>query len=199
MHEISGLMIVEVAGDPPFELALDRAALFFAVMFARFIKYWLPVVLWMALTFSASTSLGREQYTSRIIRPILLWLCPHISERTIQKVHFAVRKAAHFTEYCFLALLLWRLVHFDPAFAACRSWDFLAALLLAALYAASDELHQGFVPGRDSSLRDVLLDTCGAGFGLAAFWAARRLRPGKADRIGAQPRPCAEERLGPGK
>jgi VanZ family protein len=97
----------------------------------------------------------------------------------MQAVHFAVRKSAHFVEYCFLAMLLWRLVHFDPGWAACRSWDFLIALLLAVLYAASDEFHQSFVPGRTASLRDVLLDTCGAGFGLAALWAARRARPGR--------------------
>jgi VanZ family protein len=148
-------------------------------MASRFIKYWLPVILWMSLTFCASTNLGRVENTSRIIRPILLWLNPRMSEKTIHKIHFTIRKTAHFAEYCFLALLLWRLVHFDSAFASCRSRDFLAALLLAALYAASDEFHQSFVPGRDASVRDVLLDTCGAGFGLAALWAARRLRRGK--------------------
>jgi VanZ family protein len=35
------------------------------------------------------------------------------------------------------------------------------------------------VPGREAAVLDVLLDTCGAGFGLAALWVARRLRPKK--------------------
>jgi VanZ family protein len=108
--------------------------------------------------------------------PFLLWLNPHMPRETIEKIHFAVRKTAHFVEYALFGLLVWRLVHFDPAWAACRSREFLTALLLAALYAASDEFHQSFVPGREAAVRDVLLDSGGAGFGLAALWAARRLR-----------------------
>ena len=145
----------------------------------RFFKYWLPVMLWMTLIFGASTGLGRPQNTSLFLRPFLHWLDPGMSEDTFEKIHFAVRKTAHFVEYSILGLLLWRLLHFDPAAAPCRSREFLTALLLAALYAASDEFHQSFVPGREAAVLDVLLDTCGAGFGLAALWAARRLRPKK--------------------
>ena len=130
----------------------------------------------MTLIFGASTGLGRPENTSRIVRPILVWLFPHISDHAIDQVHFVVRKAAHFVEYSILGLLLWRLVRLDPAWESCRSWQYLTALLLAALYAASDEYHQKFVPGRNAAVSDVLLDTCGAGVGLAAVWAARRLR-----------------------
>jgi VanZ family protein len=49
-------------------------------------------------------------------------------------------------------------------------------LLLAALNGATDETHQIFVPGREASVRDVLLDTCGAGLGLAVTWRAVRMR-----------------------
>jgi len=148
-------------------------------MSGRFFKYWLPVVVWMILIFGASTGLGRPENTSRIVRPILLWLFPHISDQAIDQVHFVVRKTAHFVEYSVLGALLWRLVHLDPAWEACRSRQYLIALLLAAFYASSDEFHQKFVPGREAAVRDVLIDTCGAGFGLAAVWAARRLRPKK--------------------
>lgn len=170
-----------------------------AAVLGRFFKYWLPVVLWMSLTFGASTGLGRPEYTARFIRPLLIWLVPNISEKTIRKVHFAVRKSAHFVEYCGLGLLLWRLVHFDPAFAALRPWEFLIALFFAALYAASDEFHQYFVPGREAAARDVLLDSCGAGFGLAALWVARRLWPEKSDPMGAQRQLCKARPMEPGK
>jgi VanZ family protein len=149
---------------------------FFAAVTGRFLKYWLPVIVWMILIFGASTGLGRSESTSRFVRPILVWLFPHISDHAIDQVHLVVRKTAHFMEYSILGVLLWRLVHLDPAWAACRSRQFLTALLLAALYASSDEFHQKFVPGREAAVRDVLIDTCGAGFGLAAVWAARRLR-----------------------
>ena len=147
-----------------FRLALAVARLFFAVMSGRFFKYWLPVILWMTLIFGASTSLGRAENTSRVVRPFLLWLNPRMSEQTIEKIHGVIRKTAHFVEYCLLGLLLWRLIHFDPAWAACRSWEFLAALLAAAVYAATDEFHQQFCARPQAAVRDVLLDSCGAGF-----------------------------------
>lgn len=40
---------------------------------------------------------------------------------------------------------------------------------IAALYAASDEIHQLFVPGRSGQLSDVILDSAGALAGVAAF------------------------------
>jgi hypothetical protein len=40
------------------------------------------------------------------------------------------------------------------------------AWLLAVIYAASDELHQAFVPGRMPSLSDVGVDAAGAALGL---------------------------------
>lgn len=164
---------------PFFRLDLAGGALFFATVIGRFLKYWLPVVLWMVLIFGASTGLGRPENTSRIIRPLLHWLYPKMPEETIEQIHFAIRKSAHFVEYSILGVLLSRLIHWDAAWAACRSREFWTALVLAALYAASDEFHQKFVPGREAAVRDVLIDSCGAGFGLAVVWAGRRLRPKK--------------------
>ena len=38
----------------------------------------------------------------------------------------------------------------------------LLALLIAVVYGALDEMHQGFVPGRDDSFRDWIADSIGA-------------------------------------
>jgi len=46
-----------------------------------------------------------------------------------------------------------------------------AAVLLAAAYAASDELHQTAVPGRSAALLDVVLDSAAALAGVAACLA----------------------------
>ena len=46
----------------------------------------------------------------------------------------------------------------------------LRALLAAALYAASDEIHQSFVPGRGPAVTDVLLDSAGALCGILFIW-----------------------------
>ena len=50
-----------------------------------------------------------------------------------------------------------------------------AALVVAALYAASDEYHQSFVPSRGASVEDVCIDTCGAsvGIGIVLLWRKR--------------------------
>ena len=34
------------------------------------------------------------------------------------------------------------------------------------IYAISDEIHQGFIPGRSPEIRDVLIDTCGVTLGI---------------------------------
>jgi len=51
------------------------------------------------------------------------------------------------------------------------------ALLLASLYGASDEIHQAFVPHRDSDVRDWLADTGGAALGALAAAGLARRRP----------------------
>jgi VanZ family protein len=149
-------------------------------MLRRFMTHWLPLLLWMCVIFGASTDLGSPAHTSLFIRPVLLWLNPHMSEETIELVHHCVRKTAHAVEYAMLGFLIWRVVHSASALALHRpARHFRLALLLAALYAATDETHQIFVPGRQAAVLDVLLDTCGAGFGLAVTWCVVRMRQTK--------------------
>lgn len=56
----------------------------------------------------------------------------------------------------------------DRGFGGNRLWLLmLAAVVIASLYGASDELHQLFVPGRLCDPADWLTDTCGAALGAA--------------------------------
>lgn len=57
-------------------------------------------------------------------------------------------------------------------------------LLLGVLYGASDEWHQSFVPGRDSSARDVLADGAGTLLGIGVTVVAARLWPLAGGRAG---------------
>jgi VanZ family protein len=153
--------------------------LFLSAVPGRLCKYWLPLILWMAVIFSASTQLGSPSHTSLVFRPLMHWLFPRMSAETIERLHFVVRKTAHFVEYAVLGVLAWRVVHFDPAFGSFsprRQYGF--ALLLCLFYASTDEFHQSFVPSRQAAVRDVLLDTCGSGFGLAATLGFRKRRNG---------------------
>ena len=52
----------------------------------------------------------------------------------------------------------------------------IGAWAAAVAYAISDEVHQWFVPGRQSDPIDVLLDATGAAVGLAGWWLLTRRR-----------------------
>jgi VanZ family protein len=143
-----------------------------------FLWYWLPVILWMALIFTGSADTSSFQHSSRIIGPILHWLFPNMAPDTVNELVFIARKGAHLTEYAILGLLFWRALR-RPNRDVSRPWDWpLAgrALLLTALYAASDEFHQYFVPSRQSSVIDVLIDSSGAAAGLVLLWLFGRWR-----------------------
>jgi VanZ family protein len=132
----------------------------------------------MALIFCASSDRMSFQHSSRIIGPFLHWLIPNISDATIHEIVVLVRKAAHLTEYAILALLIWRLPS-RPAVNPTRAWrsaDAVRSLLIVLLYAASDEFHQKFVPSRQASVWDVLIDTTGGFFALLLLWGLGRWR-----------------------
>ncbi len=134
-----------------------------------------PLVVWMAFIFFASTGAFAGENTSRIIRPLLLWLFPEISEEKIALVHFVTRKIAHFLEYALLALLAARAFSSSSQRLLQRRW-FLISLLLVVLYSLSDEYHQSFVQGRGASIYDSFIDMSGglAALLLYALWDRRK-------------------------
>ena len=143
-----------------------------------FLRYWLPVLLWMLAIFTASTDAGSFQHSSRILEPILRWLFPRITQDTADQIVGVIRKCAHLTEYGMLGILFWRALR-RPARHDSRPWRWSQAgwaILVVALYAASDEFHQLFVPSRGASVRDVMIDTIGGTAGLLVLWAVGRWR-----------------------
>lgn len=151
--------------------------------FRGFLKYWLPVLLWMAVIFSGSGDSKSSSHSSRIIVPLMRWMVPDISSENLDLVVLLVRKCAHLTEYAMLAWLCWRALR-RPVKHDRRPWSWRlagGAILFVALYAASDEWHQTFVPNREGCVRDVLIDTTGAVLGMALLWGVwlwRRRRRG---------------------
>ena len=90
-----------------------------------------------------------------------------------------VRKAAHFTEFMILGMCLTlnvkdRLLHKGSSLDLGRLWP--ASWLMATAYAATDEIHQLFVPERACAFTDVCIDSCGAALGALVAWlvVARR-------------------------
>ncbi len=140
----------------------------------RFWRYG-PLLLWMAFIFLASTSEFSATNTSLIIRPLLLWLFPNISEERIALAHFLIRKAAHFAEYAILGFLAARAFFSSSQPFLRRSW-FLAGALLVGLYALLDEYHQSFVALRSASLYDSGIDLAGGLVALMGFACLHRRR-----------------------
>ena len=139
----------------------------------RFTIYWLPVVAFMVVIYSASGDSKSVQHSSRIIEPILRWLFPQLAHDTVWLIVLLVRKCAHLTEFAILALLVWRALDAStPPGPQAWSWRLARnTWLFVALYAASDEIHQLFVPNRQASAWDVLIDSSGAAAGLLGLWA----------------------------
>jgi VanZ family protein len=107
---------------------------------------WLPAVLMMAIIFGFSSLPSNEM--------------PDLGLMDI-----VVQKGGHVLGYGLLASAYWFALRFDK-----RRW--WLALLLTVIYAASDEYHQLFVPGRHSGWADVLIyDAGGAACALGlAYW-----------------------------
>ena len=124
----------------------------------------------------ASTGGFSASNTSRIIRPVLLWLFPEITEAQLGTVHLLTRKTAHFVEYAILAFLAQRAFITSMRELLKDHWLILS-LILVVVVAVIDELHQSFVPARTGSIYDSGIDIAG-GFTLLvlALWYQQRKR-----------------------
>ena len=145
---------------------------------ARMCRYLVPVLIWMGFIFIGSGDVLSSTHTSRFLEPLVRWLLPSLTREAVGEIVFAIRKCGHLTEYAILWLLCWRALR-QPLKGDTRPWswrDAEMALAFAAAYAISDELHQAFVPSRQGSAWDVLLDTSGAAVGLLLVWGVGKVR-----------------------
>lgn len=137
-----------------------------------FTRHWLPVLVWAACIFIASSDLFNAANSGGLLRRVLHFVGLELNEPWFHAVQMTVRKAAHLAEYALLAALLWRAfngvslgrVRPWPRRLAWRVWS------LSVAYAVSDEFHQTFVPSREGHVRDVAIDAAGAALALGLIW-----------------------------
>ncbi len=98
----------------------------------------------------------------------------HLADEPL--LDFILHKAGHLAVYAILAALIAWAVDL-PGAARSRRWTL--AVVACLIYAATDELHQGFVPGRHPTPVDVAIDLFGALLGLAAYAWLTRNRPSR--------------------
>ena len=119
------------------------------VPFARRVAgEWLPLVAWMATIYWLSD------------QPDL----PHAPDAVVD---FLVKKTMHAAGYGVLAVLWWRALCGVGVLVRVPARHLSAwAIVLTAVYAAGDEWHQTFVPGRTGRASDVVIDLVGGLVGL---------------------------------
>lgn len=104
----------------------------------RFIKYWIPVIVYAIFIFCVSSVPGDN----------------------IPRLFSAQSLVFHIAEYAIFAFLISRALRaYYPDWIYRRR--FLWVFFLAFIYAVSDEFHQSFVPNRCMSLCDLAWDSLG--------------------------------------
>ena len=116
-------------------------------------RYLALVVLWMGLIFCLSSI------------PSLGFGFGGIQEQVY-------RKSVHVIIYGILTLLIWASL---PGFDKHLFKKIVLCGFLAIIFAVSDEIHQGFVPGRIGNAKGVLADFVGIG-AVLTYLSIRRLR-----------------------
>lgn len=106
----------------------------------KLIYYWLPPLMCMFLIFSLSS---RQR----------------ISVSEITSINFIFFKTLHIIEYAVLFFLLFRAFFKTTTLPLNRI--FFITIFISIIYAFTDELHQTFVPTREGSPRDIVIDTIG--------------------------------------
>lgn len=134
----------------------------------KVVRYWVPVIVMLALMYWFSTDALSGENTRGIIETVLSWFGYRASPRQLTRINYFVRKGAHFTEYAILAALLFRAFRADSPLRWRLRWS-VYSLGVALVWAALDELHQSFTRTRGGSVYDSLLDSSGAFFMLVGI------------------------------
>ena len=121
------------------------------ICFSDWVRRWGPAIVMMILIFGASSTPGKD------IPGFGMW-------------DLLVKKGGHLTGYALLGMsylqgicggkrVTWRLM--------------LLSLVLACLYATTDEFHQAYTPDRSPSPADIGIDTIGSAMGI---WIMARIK-----------------------
>ena len=107
----------------------------------KYIRFWLPVVLWMAVIFAFS-SRQKVAFTDSYV------------------LSFVFFKTLHLIEYYVLYVVTYRAVR-NTGRNKQNAW--MIAFIITSIYAITDEIHQRFVPTREGKLRDAIIDMSAGG------------------------------------
>ena len=133
-------------------------------------------VVWMCMIFVFSaqdkeeSGAVSESFTYHMVSSTRTFFHLDLSDARVKEIadiiEGLVRKAAHMAEYGVLSVLLYIWIgQWEMGFLRRGGTAFLAA----AVYGATDEIHQLFVVGRAGRFSDVMIDSAGALLGVMVF------------------------------
>ena len=108
----------------------------------KLIYYWFPLFLWMGLIY-----LGSNQ--GKVGISDFYW------------INFIFFKSLHLLEYAILYLLWFRAIYSINPTKKNLSFYLMIAFMITILYSGTDEFHQLFIPTRNGSFKDIMIDTIG--------------------------------------
>lgn len=129
------------------------------------------VMMYVIYSFSAQTGEGSGALSYEVSYQIVETKNEVLNENksydelaySASSIEFYVRKAAHMTEYCLLAIA----ISFPLYVYGVRGiWLILLAGVICVGFAGFDEYHQSFVSDRGPSVRDVGIDSIGVTVGI---------------------------------
>lgn len=134
---------------------------------------WLCVLITMMIIFFFSAENGEKssETSQKVVEKVLETVMnkDKITLEIIQKYQLPIRKLAHFCIYMLLGFSLANA--YRVTLSKFIYLPYIVAFPSAIIYAISDEIHQNFSAGRAPSIKDVLIDSCGALTGiLVYFW-----------------------------
>lgn len=121
--------------------------------------------------FSSQIAEESDDISNGVIRKIIdvfpytKELSEEIKIKMVEHGNPIIRKLAHFSIYALVGVWI---MAFMSTFDIRLYKKWIISMLVGVLYAASDEFHQSFVPGRGTSIVDVGIDSLGVLTGILA-------------------------------
>jgi len=100
-------------------------------------------------------------YLPLVIYWLIIFIATSIPTDAMPQLFKAQDKLEHFAAYFILEILLALTFHFQNKFPRAKKNPIAFSLLFLSLYAAVDEIHQYFIPGRYADVLDWAADVIG--------------------------------------
>ncbi len=153
------------------------------------LRTWLPVLFCATVLAVESTPYLGADHTSAPLQRVAEAIFGYDVGLHWGLIHHLIRKTGHFVGYGIFSMVcfrgFWAVFENTALRLGRRARAHGLAIFVTFLAACADELHQSFLPNRNGSFSDVLLDTCGAVAVGLALWLVmqavewRRRRPSR--------------------